>query len=207
MADSYPTTADLTAYLAQAKLQNVATLQLAWAVEAARDEFENAVGYHVLAEDGVRRFDAPRNANGMVDFREPCASVTSVVFEGSPMIEGTDYWLHPNNAPERKRPYRMIEMYKSYPYQLPGLRRTLVITGKWGLSTEVPDDIFQAILARAAILLIPAIKAAISRGLVSWSEAGVQENYGTDPLAFLEEGWKAVYDDVVKRRTDHRAGA
>ena len=51
-----------------------------------------------------------------------------------------------------------------------------VLNGAGGLCTELPG--------------------LVSRGIVSWSEAAAQENYGADPMGKILSRWNMTFDKV-----------
>lgn len=201
---AYPTAADLDNYLATQVGLTTTGLDEATAIADGILDFETAVNQVMLATaDTVRYYDPPGNRDGFLDLRAPLANITSVVYLGQTLVVGTvgtntgEYWPMPYNAPQESKPYRYLRFWRRWwePITSPNFQQ-IVITGRWGYGANagggnwgIPENAWDAMIRRAAWKLLPAIQHGIAHGLISWTEAGVTEQYGSRPLEYLRTMW------------------
>lgn len=189
-----PTAADLWRFLEGAKLTVADELKpfLAGAARGAYADFERATGRRFLATAGVRVFDpAP---NGYIDFREDLSALGDtggLAILGTSQVLNSDYWLIGGNAAGRGEPYTGLRLKNVRPVPLTWPNyNSIAVTGLWGYGTTIPDDVFQAALARAAWVIAPQLILSLKKGgLKSWTEAGVSESYMDNPLEGLMTVW------------------
>lgn len=123
-------------------------------------------------------------------------SYMSVTQPGTTLVENTDYWLQPPNYALNNRPIEHVFFgYRSW-----GTINSIRITGKRGWPV-VPANVWQAVIKKAAVTLIPQIDALKRGGLIQWHEGdGTSETYGANGL-FGEQMqvWTKAYTDTVSK--------
>ena len=197
--EQYPTGGDVEAFLAQAGLTS-GGLDVNGAAQAGREAFESATDRRFLAVAGMREFDPPVAASGVLELGTDLLSVTSVTYGGVTWTAGTEYRLLPANAAAEGRPYRCLALNRRWAAPLPfSLQGAIQITGSWGYGARIPEEVWEAMRATAALTLLPAISRGLTGGLVSWSDADVHEQYGEDPLSTLTSVWGTIRDSAVTR--------
>ena len=121
---------------------------------------------------GKRVFEAPDPDNDTVKYFNgngqqrlyigDCREITTLVVDGETLTENTDFYTYPLNASEddEEKPITAIELVQpetslgssnprsgnTIPYIFEELQRSVVITGKWGYSETVPEDITVAVM-------------------------------------------------------------
>ena len=103
-------------------------------------------------DDVEKHFDGNGNQRLYIgDLRE----ITSLVVDGTTLVQNTDFYLYPLNAEDEEKPYTSIELVQpessfsnanprsgnTIPYVFEELQRSVVVTGKWGFSETVPEDV------------------------------------------------------------------
>lgn len=124
------------------------------------------------------------NATGSVTGNATLTGTTA----GSSLIAGTSYWLRPQNAPQFYRPYKYIE----FQYPQWGNPQSILVTGRFGFSTTVPEDAWQAILYMAALSLLPSVELLAAGGLES-------VKLGNDSFNFVKGG--RLYGAIAEQWT------
>jgi hypothetical protein len=146
---------------------NSATLQ-AQAVAA----LEAATGFKPLiapAEATAVKFDPPQN--GMKLFiRQALCDVDSISVNGTALTEDEGYWVYSNDGQVQWIDFRLLPAYR--------IPKCIVITGKWGRFTAVPD-VLKGIATRVmAALCIIQFREGVKAQPVRWNEGDVSESYG-----------------------------
>jgi hypothetical protein len=179
------------------------------AIYAAVAEWERLTRYQPFlasSADSTRLFDVPTST--ILDLMGGIVTLTSVSVAGSLYTAGRQYTPGPSNAVARGKPYTYLDFGAlSYPYSaaggalgiLPGLRQSIQVTGTWGFSLIVPPDVRLVILREMAATLAPSLSVARFGGLVSWTEAGVTENYGKSQYADIAEAGSAAFQAAALR--------
>ena len=117
----------------------------------------------------------------------------------SAYVQGTHYRLHPQNSPARGFPYSHVQIKTPHLYPLGwSSYQTLVIEGRWGYGTTLPTHAWRAMMALAGIELLPMIAFSITRGIRSYSEADLREEYGDKPLEGVRALWETVAMGAAK---------
>lgn len=197
--DLYPTGGDVGQFLTDSKLKH-AGLDLGSAALLGREVVERETDRVFLAVSATREFDPPVGNNGVLDLGVDLVSLSSLTYGGTAWTAGTDYRLQPVNATVEGKPFSMIRFNRRWQSPLPFSQQgSLVITGLWGYSAKIPEDVWQAMRAAAAVTLLPAISFGLTRGLVSWSDEDTTENYGKDPLGNLAATWGAIRSGAIAR--------
>jgi hypothetical protein len=198
---SWLTADDLEAFLQAGGLLEVplsrteTLLDLAGAVSAAQERFEQEVRWFPFLKqntDVTRYFDP--NETCILDLQGGLMTLTSVSLAGVVQVENTDFFCMPKNAGARGVPITSLE-FVSVPS---GRRGSIAVAGRWGCVAALPDSVKQAVLGKAAVLLIPQIHAAYSRGLLRWREGDVEQSSGAEPFASLVQGWERGYAEAVR---------
>jgi hypothetical protein len=215
---AYPSSANLQSYLNALGLlttTQVAALNLADRIAAATDAWEEETGWKPFLKDSsdvARVFTPPgpnrkpgltgRGGGTLLDLDCGLLTVTSIVtgYSASPTspqagttaVAEDDYWLLPEGAPLRNRPYTQVEFAVS----IWGVARSVRIVGKWGYCSTIPDDVFQAILRQGALQTADELVALRTGGMVEWSEEA-SEKYGDNPLGKYLDRWQSDWDKAV----------
>jgi hypothetical protein len=220
----YPTAADLQVKLYEAGLiENPPTaaqkvIDLDTYIQEAITAWENATGYSpflVDPTDVTKRFDPPgptirgtrygyraRGGERYVDFNQGLVSLTSVVTgvdsvsAGTTRTLNTDFYLYPPNAATEERPYQRLE------FVLPvwGSQQSIRVTGKWGYTAILPDDVWQVILMRAMYMLTPSLAIALSGGLYEIKRLNYTLRYAggrETPLAAESALWEKRFNKLA----------
>ncbi len=170
-------------------------LDLAGAVSAAQERFEQEVQWFPFLKqntDVTRYFDP--NETRFLDLQGGLMTLTSVSIAGVAQVENTDFFCMPKNANLRGLPVTYLEFAR-----VPtGRRGSIAVTGRWGCVATLPDSVKQAVLGKAAVLLVPQIHAAFSRGLLRWREGDVEQSSGVEPFASLVQVWERGYAETVR---------
>jgi hypothetical protein len=210
---AYPATSDVVARLVAGGLAvspehaDLLTAQLAASVR----EFERAVDLvPFLAPAGAytRQLDPPIVRNGILILDRPLASLVSVAYQpigdtSQTLVAADEYTPLPAAAPADGRPYTQIAFAA---HRWPGplgypFRGSIYVNGRWGYSTTVPDDVWEAIAGRAAARAFPHVRTAQTGGVASVTRGageGQTEtvSWGGVPPGILEE-WKAAWSAAV----------
>lgn len=208
----YPTRADLQAFLEGHGLDLAAALvaQLAPAIDGARGDFEGDVRRVMLApeDDATRRFDPPRTwrDNGARLFLpKDLAALTTVVYQptgqtAETLTENEDYVLEPYDAPDDGYPYTCILFFRRWTQPIgPRMRRSLLVTGRWGFGTTIPGDAWLSICARGASRLFTHISHSETGGLLSWKDDDASEDFGVETWTRLKDSWAQQYLGAVTK--------
>jgi hypothetical protein len=154
----YPTSSDVTALLSAAGISGGDSLAAA-ALAGVIAAFERGTGWRPLLKDTVdasRYFDTPcpGTFGCVLELRHGLQTLTElkcgVGFDGTGgtvMTQGEGFLLEPSDGGIDGRPYTQVRFIQ-YPFG--NLVRSIKITGKWGYCDDVPDDISQAIIRKAA---------------------------------------------------------
>lgn len=194
---AYPTGADLLAYLTSMGV-SAGTLDLDSAAAAGVAEFEGRVDRVMLAgaTSTARAFSPPTSRDGFLDLEGDLAlpaTTGALAYQpegatASAFLPGTDYLFLPQNASARGLPYTYANIYRmlSFPPFPRGLHRAIVVTGRWGYGTTIPDDAWVAmrnlgmLSIQEALWRIAIGSAGFSPYIKTWrNAAGVSETYVT----------------------------
>jgi hypothetical protein len=211
MPDAYPTAADLEAYLVTLGLYpagaaELDALDLEGKAAAAVVEWETRTGYRPFLANGsdtTRVYDPPPGrflelGTGLLSVSALYTAVTTAS-PGAVQTEGTDFWLERATAAYDGAPFEVIT-FAGCPY---GERRSIAITGLWGYSATVPDDAWQAILARGAWLCAPQAAMVMGGGAEAVRVLSSEVRYPSaatgGPLAAQQKAWSAMFEAAVRR--------
>lgn len=209
----YPQSSDLNDYIIQLGITTTkfggtgsdlsTVLNLARAVEAGANLIEKRCKRVFLADPTtpqVRQFDPPINRNNEIDLMWDVYSISQVSYQpfGSTeqiLVAGEEYWFEPLNYAELGVPIKFIKTWRVWMGPISrSLRGAIKVTGKWAYGAILPAEITSAMLAEATKQLMPNIKQAYAKGLISWEEAGVRETKGANPLDYLKN---SIDEDII----------
>jgi hypothetical protein len=143
------------------------------AASAAYEQFKSKTGREfVVTEATTRVYDPPRHPKGILmlgaDLASDPAATISVTISGVAKVANQDYYLGPDNSDQKGKPWGWIEIPACAITWVNGNpRKSIAITGYWGYSREMPDDVFDAIVGYAFYLCRPQLAANINNGLAS----------------------------------------
>lgn len=198
-------------------------LSLSGKAAAAAAEWERATGWFPFlggVSNEARYFDPPAEGRylglnaGLLSLASLAYGVATDGSGGTVMAQGQGFRLLPMNTAGRGLPAEAVEFLAGgygggWPYSgigsaVPGglsfgagaaygRAGSIEVIGQWGRQSALTDDVWQAILQKAAALCMPQIMGRISGGLDSFTEAGVTEKYRTGQGAELT----ASFDTLV----------
>lgn len=208
---NYPTAEDLAQYLQdQGVTDTVSLLRMPQAIGASISAFGRAVDRKMLADTvaSARTFTPPTTRDGLL-FLPDFVELESIVYQPAGSTSetfalATDYTLQPIGALTGTgdyAPYSAIAFRRFWPQPMNGdLQNSLTITAKWGYAVQLPDDAWEAMLARAAARLVIPLGVAATGGVRSYEEAGVTEQYGTQGLyGGLVDNLNDIWGEAVQR--------
>lgn len=157
---AWPVAADLSAYLVEQGRSAPSSVALDSALASAIAAFEIGTGWiPFLGESGSNLYDPwhvmPCWDGWTLDLGSGLVSATSVYVgwdgsDGTLLTADTDYWLCPPAKVGNSQPYTGIR----FAARQAGGPRSIRVTGVWGYASDIPDDVFAAILQGAAAFAI-----------------------------------------------------
>lgn len=153
---AFPAGPELGAFLVENGYASVAPSLAGAYAGAAADAFQRETGWVPFLRDGsdvARLFDCPEMGfpfNWRVPFAAGLLAVTSVesAWDGTTGTAKTatlDYLLGGGDGTDT-RPYQWLDL-RHFPGRQP---QSIRIVGRWGYSATVPDDVYLAVLSKAA---------------------------------------------------------
>jgi len=116
-------------------------------------------------------------------------------YEGTTLSENSQYYLRPVNAASDGTPYEAVEFI----VPIWGPPQSVVIEADWGWGSEIPDDVWNAVLERAAAGIVPVLSGKITGG-VQKVQLGINEfTFGTSAFASTLTGWDDHFRTVIRR--------
>lgn len=216
---AYPTGTEVGAFIESLGIltgEELAALStgttLADLAEAARDAWEADTGWRPFLKDVAdvsRRFDPPgpnrrgltRGGANLLTLEAGLLDVTTIVTgyantdAGNAVLVEDDYFLGPANAGVDGRPYTAIDLLRAGW----GAPQSLRITGKWGYSSVIPADAWEAIKRQAASQGFSEVLMQLTGGMVNWHEADIVEQYDVKFLVGQQEAWERQWMRAVNR--------
>lgn len=186
----WPTPDDLEQFLIGANVWPSEDDQVASARRQAEASLSGAVSdlevgtgyYPFLAgdEDETRPFTVV-DEQGYLDLEGGLLSLTSVTVSGTAQTLNQQVFLEPTNAPSRRRPYEQL-LFTS-PYSVGGgavyrRRNAILVTGIWGFCTQIPPDVWNAVLRKGAHTTL------------------TSTNQDPDAASLSEDGFNVQFDPV-----------
>ena len=231
--NAYPMDSDLMAFLTGAGLSLPPALDLQGKCDAAAAEWEQRTGWlPYLAEAdasgqpvvSTRLFDPPCSAGrspgsrsgrslflgtGLLSLASLSVGVvpdatgsysTGMASAGTLLVPNLNFYLRPQNAAARGLPVTEIEFLAP----ARGLPQSVAVTGIWGKVLELEDNVWQAILQRAASLAAPELSLSISGGFFERKIGDSMKRFGgsddSGPLAQQITLWDANFNSAVKNK-------
>lgn len=159
--------------------QELARFQAGIVAEAVADEWERLVGWGpFLAEAGssTRTFTT-LDSRGELDFQGAAQSVSSVqIGEGAPLVISQSVWMLPENATAQGYIGGLKFGYgNGVSSNGLSLGSPITVTAVWGRVTNVPGDVFLALLKRAQSVMMDQIENLQS--VASISQDGFNKSY------------------------------
>lgn len=150
MPSAFPTISDVTTFLTEAGfLSGSLPTSLVGVAASAKEEWERDSGFvpWIALSDITRYFDPP--SGYILDLAGGLATLTTLTIAGQGLTEWQDFWLEPPNAVPLA-PWTFVR----FAYNVYGEPQSIEVTGKWGYrlagTNAVPQDVFDAVLRRAA---------------------------------------------------------
>lgn len=218
---AYPTDDDLETYLRGLNLFTAAQLAAALPylaldekVAASSAEWERVTGWRpfLAGVTEIRRLFDPPGPNrgtgtrgggtflildqGLVVLAAVHTDVVPATTpSGTALVIEDDYRLWPYNAAWDNQPYTAIEFVaRRY-----ALAKTIGVTGLWGYTQTLPDDVWQAILQHAAGIAFAELRERRTGGMIEWKQAETSERYGEHFLEASEENWRRRFERAAMR--------
>ncbi len=151
--------------------------------------------YYYLGGEKVLELDA-----GLLSCTSVALGVTPDTPDGQTMDLQRQLRLMPANAPVKGRPYTWIEFF----FPVYGAPSSVVVTGKWGYSATVPEDVWQGCLRLAASMAAKDVLQGILSGPTTIS-AG-EDEITQDSFRELGLAWDQYASAVIDRYKLIRAG-
>lgn len=172
---------------------------------AAVSEWESNTGWRPFLKDSAnvtRTYDDPEGM--LLDLTAGVLTITSVTVGGTVMTANTDYYAQPVDAVLNGRPYEWLEFATTL---ASGIPNNIKIVGRFGFSASVPQDVWFAVLMKAAIMATHGLATsatAASGPLTSEQYADVAYQYasassGSSVAADRLSRWNDSYLATVRR--------
>jgi hypothetical protein len=157
---AYPTPAEFVAAFADSGLSDVLPVDIGDALVIAQVNWETETDWGPYLSTGIafeRSFDAPgpiRPVRGLgrvgggtrLALKSGLLSFESLSINGIEMTLGRDFFLEPANALSEGLPVTAIRFTRP----IYSVQQGVKVKGTWGAVTELPDDVWRAVLLRAA---------------------------------------------------------
>ncbi len=173
-----------------------------------REMVEEVTGRRFLATSQTRTYPFPKSGR-VLQLGADLVGSPTVTINGTGKTLNTDYVLIPLNADQDGKPFDRIEFAyqylwtQTYPMSNP---RPISVMGSFGFGLTIVEDAWRAMLDAACLECVPGIQAALTGGLVKWTEADVTEDYGKSAFAGSVEQWQARLMNTIKYRTNRKVG-
>lgn len=116
---------------------------------------------------------------------------------GTPYQLGSQFWLRPDNAPIRSKPWTRVDFL--VPIMAPA--QGISITGRWGYRATCPLSVWQAILQKSALLCQAEIELGISGGVYEVKTQTTSAQYAgggmASPLAAQAANWQRYWANTL----------
>lgn len=199
----YPNSTHLSTFFSTSGIAIPSSANLEMLIGAAVKEFEKRTGRKMLvgAAAEERKFDPPVNPRGFLNLEyDLFPTPTPIVKYSDTTLDAEEYRFEPINALSLEVPYTSVQFWRRWIGPITsGIWGALSITGKWGYSDELDDDVFNAMLELAAIRLFPQAMSNATGGLQKWSQGRVSETYGELPNMQLYTYWHKHSTSTIRR--------
>jgi hypothetical protein len=167
------------------------------------------------ASDVERSFNPPamegsRGISGaVIDLDAGLLSLTSIYMDvtydnpdGVLLVQGRDFVLTPANAPVIGEPWRYVQLLEPFyivhqPLYAARQTQSVKVTGRWGYSDEVPEDVWKCCLALGASIAMTSImEGRNTQAYKSMKTKDEETVYAT--IAGAGSGWVKDANAVIK---------
>lgn len=179
------------------------------AAEAAQTHIERACGqtFITATSDTTRYYDPPSNGRSL--FVEEMSSVTTVQYQptnatAETLTANTDYILMPVNYSVLGEPITYIR-FLTFAWQSPippALRRSILVTGKFGRGSTLPADVWMAALQQSGLFLWENHRMTLTGGVEQWKDADRSFTFGSgadSPMTQAAMSWRTSVQRVIGR--------
>ena len=176
---------ELATYLAALGVARPAGVTLTDVIAAVVSEWERRTGWSPFVAEStasVATF-AATDGNGILRLPSGYTSITSITVDGLAMTSGLDYAVWP----ETQTPISRVQFRGCVQTAPP----SIVVTGKRGWGATIPDDVWQAVRARAAYA-VNAMASEINGNLIGVRQGSVQINYSVTGRGVMNQFETAV---------------
>ncbi|MEO7716255.1 MAG: hypothetical protein ABIY70_08625 [Capsulimonas sp.] len=165
---------------------------------------ESGTGRKFIAQLGTRTYDPPRGPRGFLSLGQDLCSDPDlessilITAAGAQLTLGQTCFLGPENSDNDGLPWSLLEisMLGTPAYSA---RRSVSITGYWGYSARMPDDVWSAELAMAALAMAPQVELALTNGVAKIEDV-VYASGSFTPLSTQIALWRQKFDAVVANK-------
>lgn len=193
---AYPGTADLAAAIRGLGLFDadelpsiLGALDLAGAMRSAVAEWERRTGWTPFlaaaedTEDDIPDCGLRRGLVAVTSVQRLTHDSLGAEVLGTPLVANVGYRLF-RAYPRLPLAWTIFRVGTDYTYR---------ITGRWGVVTELPDDVWSALICGGLLQVTEALGTRISGGLQAMGDVRV----GADPLERQAARWQAKFDSTV----------
>ena len=213
---AYPQDSDVQALCVSSAVTLPSGLSFAGMAQSAIDAWEHRTGYRPFLSAGVaetRSYDPPganrRTSTGfsllgggrVLDLDCGLIALTAVnigVFAGTigtVLLQGTDYWLEPYNAPNIGDPWQRVR------FRAPvfGFEQSVQVVGIFGYGLSIPEEVWQAIVRLGAAIALEGVAEGLKSGAVQWQEDRVKEEMNPQLIATLGKEFRSYGESMLRR--------
>lgn len=124
---------------------------------------------------------------------QDATAISSVTVNGAAQVLNTDYVLKPQNAPSTKRPYNRIN------FLCPqwGTANSVIIMAKWGVQSNLSEDVWQGLLRLGAAVAASDILEGIRTGEISVKQGDETFAFNPNLIAEMGASWKRESDRML----------
>jgi hypothetical protein len=205
VSDGWPTSTDLGDFLTAAGY-DYGSADLDLAIGEAVEEWEKRTGYKPFLRDSSDQtlyFDPPGAGSfGCVLDVRHLLTLTSLSYGleedgtgGTAMAQGTDFVMLPYDGGANETPWTHVR-FLSNPY---GGARSIKVVGKRGYSSTCPDDVFKAILKKAAASVVMDLRVGHPGEATSVKQGPVEFQYGSEAGRGTVDRFNNDFDRAVRR--------
>jgi hypothetical protein len=179
----------------------------------AADLMETNTNRRFVAALATRTYGISTNPRGILSLGQDLCSdetvASDIVVSANNTVKtlNQDYVLGPDNADIDGKPWTWLQFSFPTNYLYPAAnRKPISVTGYWGYSLTVPDDVWTAIAQKAAADACPQLGAMISGGILRIKEGDTDTMFGgtsagtTSPFSNERSLWNAKFNAVALAR-------
>jgi hypothetical protein len=176
-------------------------------IDASVEDFQHRTGRQFIpgCADEVRYFDGSGTGELIVDAYVSITDVEILTVPAIPVQALLSFYQQSTYGKPKTRigiqqgPANYPNFWNAFPQG----RGNIKVTGTWGYASEVPHEVYLAMMKGAAadlaamLVLRTRDDSYVPGRLLSWQEADVSERYA-DSLPGEALGWKQAYDDAIQ---------